>query len=75
MRFLGVVDGNLMTEVVGDYQGQPITIQESGTLAQGSWTGAAGATAVLTNGPAIIYQLPVSSSGAKFYRAASQPPQ
>ncbi len=72
VRQFGIVNGNLEVQIEGDYPGQPLALQESSTLAPGSWSAAVGATATLTNGPAVIFEIPTGAS-PRFYRAVSQP--
>lgn len=69
---IAIREGNVVLQVAGDYPGQPISLQESPTLAPGSWVNAAGATAIATNGPAITFTVPVTAAN-KFFRAVSQP--
>lgn len=62
--------GTVRLYVQGDYPGQPISVQESPSLAPGSWT-AAPAIPAATNGPQVIFE--ISASGEqKFYRGVSQ---
>ncbi len=70
IKQLGLVEGNLRVQVEGDYQGQPIILQESSSLAPAAWGTATGALSIQTNGPAVIFQVPTGNS-SMFYRAVS----
>jgi hypothetical protein len=72
VKELGMVDGKLRIRVVGDYQGQPITLQESSTIAPGSWGAVADSEIIRTEGPAVTFEVPVGG-GSMFYRAVSHP--
>ena len=61
----------LRLRVLGDYPGQPIELEQSYTLAPGSWGAAAGASTISTNGPLVLFEVPITPSNV-FFRAKSQ---
>jgi hypothetical protein len=73
LKLLDVVEGNMIVQVEGDYEGQPVSLQQSSTLVPGVWSPAAGATQIDVNGPALIFQVPAGGGSSMFYRAVSNP--
>lgn len=63
---IDAADGKLTLRLVGDYPGQSIELEQSPSLATGSWS-AAPATIISTNGPQVTFEVPLGS-GSMFFR-------